>query len=212
MKAKELREYLNNSFKEKLIPFGFKKRGSNFYFLEKGKSYSINFNSLNYDNSFPTSFSCFSGFIEVEKKYAELLNKNEKEIAKIKSSGQLYINQALLYDQQKYSCKSYDLYTLQEAEKAVIEIVEYFIERIIPNFKKIETINDLDVWYNTKEYMINSRRLKVDIIYGLLVAKFVSNPNYESLKSKYLKLSSHFGEWDKNELNKAIVYIDSNIK
>ncbi|NJB38183.1 hypothetical protein [Croceivirga sp. JEA036] len=211
MNAKELRKYLNNSFKEKLTPYGFKKNGAIFYLMENGKSYSISFNSLNYDNSYPTSFFCFSGFIEVEKKYMELLNKNEKEIAKTKISSQLYTNQAYLFDQKKYHCSNYDLYTFDEAEKAVLEIVEYYTKIILPNFKKIETINDLDSWFNAKEYMPNSRRLKIDIIYGLLVAKLVSNPNYDILKIEYRKLSSHFSEWDRNDLNQAIEKIESNI-
>ena len=210
MKAKELKVFLNNSFREKLIPLGFKKMGDNYVLTKEGKTYSLTFNSLNYDNSYPTSFSAFTGYVIINKLLQRALGADDKTINKVKIAGQIYLRQVELWEQGKYPCKDYNIYNLKEAESMVNEIVEYFLYNILPEFKKINSLIDLDQLFNSGNYMQNSKRLKLDVMYALVIAKLVSNPNYDSLSENYQKKISHFSEWDKKEVSNLIQYLESN--
>ena len=209
MTAKELKTFLSNSFKEKLSPFGFNKIGNNYVLTEDGMTYSFTFNSLNYDNSYPTSFSAFFGFLIVNRVLRSALGEDKRKVDKIKVAGQIYLRQVALWEQGKYPCKNYDLYNLQEADNAVTEMVVYFLNDILPEFKKIDSLIDLDQLFNTGEYIQKSKRVKRDIMYALIVAKLVANPNYYSLCKNYQKRINHFSEWDKKELNTLIKYLES---
>jgi len=210
MTAKELKTFLSNSFKEKLSPFGFKKIGDDYVLTEDGKTYSFRFSSLNYDNSYPTSFSAFSGFLIVNKVLKRALGADDNIVDKIKIAGQIYLKQVALWEQGKYPCKDYDLYNLQEADNAVVEMTNYFINSLLPEFKKINDLVDLDKLFNRGEYIQNSKRLKLDIMYALIIAKLVSNPDFVKLSENYQKRISHFSEWDKNEVKTLVQYLESN--
>lgn len=212
MTAKELKIFLSNSFMEKLKPFGFKKMGDNYVLTENEKTYSITFNSLNYDNSYPTSFSAFTGYVIVNKILQRALGADEKKVNKQRVGNQIYLKQVELWEQEKYPCKNYDLYNLEEAENAVNEMVDYFLNDILPEFKRINSLNDLDQLFNSGDYIQNSKRLKSDIMYALIIAKLVTNPSYNSLCENYQKRMSHFSEWDKKEVSHLIQYLEANSK
>ncbi|WP_194767356.1 DUF4304 domain-containing protein [Tamlana sp. I1] len=210
MTAKELKTFLSNAFKEKLSPLGFKKIRDNYVLTEGDRTYSLTFNSLNYDNSYRTSFSAFTGYIIVNKILQRALGEDEQKVNKTKIGDQIYLTQVILWEQGNYLCKDYDIYTLKEAKKAVDEIVEHFTDNILPEFKKINSLFDFDQLFNLGDYIKNSKRLKLDIMCALVIAKLVSNPNYNSLSKNYQKRIDHFSEWDKKEVNNLIQYLESN--
>ncbi len=207
MKAGELKKHIQEKIKEKLNPLGFKKSENWYYIYETGFTSSILISSLNYDNSFPTSFSIAFGFVGVDKILISATLGNEESKNK-KIGGQIFIRQQELFDQGKYPIKAYDIYTLEEANQAIQESLYYFLNSVIPEYSELN-IQDLESKINLNDVFTNDRFLSNKLKYGLILAKLVNNPSYESLKIKYRELLKDWSDWDKLELEKVIEFLDN---
>ncbi|CAM3089278.1 hypothetical protein [Flavobacterium frigoris] len=208
MKISELTKHINEAVKQRLSPLGFKKDGYGFTLNENGFTKKIIFSSIDRDNSFPTSFSVWFGFLGVDRVLFRATG-NEVDLKKIKHGGQVFIRQVELFEQGTYPFKDYDIYTFEQADDAVSESLNYFIDFIIPDMNKFKSVLKLEEQINLKGQFINDRFLSTKVKYGLILAKLVNNPNYEFLKNKYRELLNDWSDWDKQELEKVIDFIDT---
>ena len=207
MKLGELTKHINEVLKTELIPLGFKKDGYGYTLNEKGFTKKIMFSSVNRDNSFPTAFAIWLGFLGIDKILLTATD-NEAELRKTKNGGQIFIRQEELFEQGKYPINAYDIYTLEEANQAMQESLYYFLNSVIPEYSELN-IQDLESKINLNDVFTNDRFLSNKLKYGLILAKLVNNPEYENLKMKYRKLLNDWSEWDKQELEKVIEFLDN---
>lgn len=208
MKASELKKYIHELIKDRLLPLGFRKHDSWYYKNEIGFTTSIIISSLNYDNSFPTSFSIAYGFVGVDK-ILLMATSSVNEANKCKIGGQIFIRQQELFEKGKYRIKDYDIYTFEQANEAVKESLEYLLDTIIEENKQYNSNENIERKINGKGNFDNDRFLPNNLKYGLILAKLVKNPEYEDLKNKYRELLKNWSDWDKQELEKVINFIDS---
>lgn len=207
MKLGELTKHINEVLKTELIPLGFKKDGYGYTLNENGFTKKIMFSSVNRDNSFPTAFAIWLGFLGIDKILLTATD-NEAELRKTKNGGQIFIRQEELFEQGKYPIKAYDIYTLEEANQAIQESLYYFLNSVIPEYSELN-IQDLESKINLNDVFTNDRFLSNKLKYGLILAKLVNNPEYENLKMKYRELLNDWSEWDKQELEKVIEFLDN---
>jgi len=208
MKAADLKKYLHDTIKLRLKPLGFKKYDNWFYTDRNGFSSAIIVSSLNYDNSYPTSFSATFGFVGVDRLLYKSTDR-DIEFKKCKIGGQIFISQVELYEEGKYPCKDYDIYSLDQADVAINQILNYFTHTIIPNMNEFRNIKTLEEQINVKDPLINNRFLSIKLKYGLILAKLVNYPEYEILKNKYREILKEWPDWDKQELEKVIAFLDA---
>lgn len=211
MKGKELSSFLRNCFKEKLSSLGYKKSGAQFTHNDSGFTYRIAFASRNYGDCFPTSFSCWGGFLIIDR--IVLLARNQEEKIKIlKHGSQLFLRQESLYAQGKYPCATYDIYTLEQAEVACNEIINYFLNIILHDMREIDSFEKLFEKLNSKEYLLNNRFLSSNLNNSLILAKLLGMPNYEKLKEEYRVRLKDWTDWYKNDFEKLIFFLDNHSK
>lgn len=208
MKITELTKYINEILKNKLSPLGFKKDGYGFTLNSNGFTKKIMFSSVDRDNSFPTSFGVWFGFLGVDRILLKALD-NQAGLKKTKNGGQIFIRQVELFEQGVYPCKDYDIYTFEEANKATNQILDYFLSTLIPLNDFYNSYKELEEKINMKDSLENDRFLSGKLKYGLILSKLVGNPNYEKLKGKYRELLKDWSDWDKQELEKVIAFLDS---
>lgn len=208
MKISELTKYINESAKNKLSSLGFKKDGYGFTLNENGFTKKIIFSSVDRDNSFPTSYAVWFGLLVVDKILYKATG-NADEFKKVKHGGQIFIRQVELFEQGKYPIKDYDIYTFEQADQAVNQSLNYFLNTIIPEYDEFKNIQHLEKKINLKDVFTNDRFLSSRVKYGLILAKLVNNPEYENLKNKYRELLKDWSDWDKQELEKVISFLDS---
>ncbi len=208
MKAAELKKYLHEAVKAKLNLLGFKKHDSWYYKNINNYTYAIIISSLNYDNSFPTSFAATFGFVSIDKILYKSTGR-EKEFTNCKIGGQLFITQAELFENNKYPCKDYDIYTFEQAYDAINQMLDYFLTELMPNMNEFANILKLEEQINAKQQFTNDRFLATKLKYGLILAKLVNNPKYETLKNRYREILKEWPDWDKQELEKVIMFLDS---
>ena len=87
--------------------------------------------------------------------------------------------------------------------------MDYFLNTLIPYFNEYTTLEKLEKKINAPGNLPNNNQLATVLKYGLILAKVVKNPNYEILKQKYRELLKEWSDWDKQELEKVISYLDS---
>ena len=148
------------------------------------------------DNSFPTTFYYTLGNIAVGNILNQITLLNERD-AQI-----IGIGQADLFEAKKYPILKYDIYTEEDVNKMVSEVSVYFIEEALPYLESVSSIEKLEEITNTE---LNPWKKSI----GLILAKLVNNPEYENLKSKYRELLKDWSDWDKQELEKVIDFLDS---
>ena len=114
-----------------------------------------------------------------------------------------------LFEEGIYPYKNYDIYTLEEADEAINQSLDFFITRLIPKYDFYSSYKEIEIKINIQDTLVNDRFLSSKMKYGLILAKLVCNPNYEALKSKYRELLKDWSDWDKQELEKVIAFLDS---
>ena len=115
------------------------------------------------------------------------------------------IGQSELFESKNYPILEYDIYTEEDALKMVDEVMNYFENEALPF---LESLSNLE----TIEKVINNEPIPQKGIFGLILAKLTGNENYEPLKSKYRDLLKEWSDWDKQELEKVISFLDKHTK
>lgn len=207
MKLTELKKFINEQLKIKLLPIGFKKDGYGYSLNTNDFTYKISISSIDRDNSFPTSFAFWAGFIGVDK-IMLLATDNNEELKKLKSGSQLFVRQVELFELGKYPFKDYDIYTLDEAEKAISEIFDFLNKTLIPSYNQYNNLAEIERKINSNEYINNTRQLSVTVRFGLILSKLINQQYYETLKNDYQKRLLNTSDWDRQELEKVISFLD----
>jgi hypothetical protein len=208
MKLAELKKFINEQAKNKLLPIGFKKDGYGYSLNSNGFTYKISISSIDRDNSFPTSFAFWAGFIGVDKIMLLAVGNNE-ELKKLKSGSQLFIRQVELFELGKYPVKDYDIYTFDEAEKAISEMFEFLNKTLLPSYIQYNNLAEIERKINSNEFINNTRQLSVSVRFGLILSKLSNPSNYDTLKNGYRKQLLNASDWDKQELEKVIEFLDN---
>jgi hypothetical protein len=196
MKISEVSKLLSKGFGEMYKPLEFKKWKYG-YKKEVGSfSYTFGFSSSNMDNSFPSTFYYRLGCFTVGNILNLITPLTELDTQIIG------IGQADLFEAKKISILKYDIYNEEDANKMVSEVSKYFIEQALPYLESVSSIEKLEKITNSE---LNPWKKST----GLILAKLVNNPSYESLKIKYRELLKDWSDWDKQELEKVISFLDS---
>jgi len=202
MKKAEVTKLLNSGFKKMLDENNFKKR--KYGYIKKssdGIYYEFGFSTKSYDICFPTTFYYGIGLNSVKEILKlilpEYFEMPENEYPTIFSMGQ-----KKLYTYNNYPLSQYEIYTEADVLETVNEISEYFINTGLPYLKSISSINKLEQITNAE---LNPGKKNS----GLILAKLVNNPEYETLKNKYREILKEWPDWDKQELEKVIMFLDS---
>lgn len=202
MKKIEVTKLLNIGFKIMLDKNNFKKWKFGYIKeLGNGTYYNFAFSSASYDTCFPTTFYFGIGSKDVKKISKKILPENftipENEFPTI-----LSIGQKELFEAKKFPVFKYDIYTEEDVNKMVNEVSEYFTRVAFPYLESISSIEKLEELTNTE---LNPWKKSI----GLILAKLVNNPEYEILKNKYRELLKDWNDWDKQELEKVISFLDN---
>ncbi len=195
MKNSEVSKLLSKGFGEMYKPlefkkwkYGYKKEVGNF-------SYTFGFASSNMDNSFPSTFYYRLGSYTIGRILNRITPITELDTQIIG------IGQADLFEVKKFHVLKYDIYSEEDVYKMVSEVSKYFIEQALPYLESVSSIEKLEQITNSE---LNPWKKSI----GLILAKLVNNPNYESLKIKYRELLKDWSDWDKQELEKVISFLD----
>lgn len=196
MKKSEVSKFLSKGFGENYKSLGFKKWKYG-YKKDSGMfSYTFGFSSSDMDNSFPSDFYYRLGSFSVGNILNCITPLIEKDVQIIG------IGQADLFEAKKFPVLKYDIYTEEDINKMVNEVSKYFIHEALPYLESISNIEKLEQITNKE---LNPWKKSI----GLILAKLVNNPDYENLKNKYRELLKDWNDWDKQELEKVIAFLDS---
>ena len=199
MKKRDLEKLLNSGFSEKFKPFGFKKAKYEFLKINGDYSYDFIFSSVDRDNSFPTTFSYMLGCKSVTNLLRKVIH-TRYEFYPIKGTGI-----ADLFEDKKYPVKDYDIYTEDDAKKMVAEVSAYFINDALPYLESISNLHALEALTNSNPHPLKFRS-------GLVLAKLVANPQYDSVVEQYREAFIRTGwvvEWDKTDFEKIVAFLDA---
>jgi len=194
MKKVELNKYFDKQFKIALGN-GYKKKG---YVLLKelgGIYFSLGFGIVNNDNSFPSTFSYCIGCKKINIIFTTILRGNEP-------FGCICTGQLRLFDEGKYPVLEYDIKTEADAQKMVDEVSDYIINTVLPEWEANPTIEYL-------EKKVNEKLGDSPNFSGLILSKLVGSSNYNKIKAHYQQVSKDWSEWDKQDFEKVITFLDS---
>lgn len=197
MKLTDLKKLLFSTYGESLKPLGFKKEKYGFRKNDGNFSYFFNFSSIDRGNSYPTEFS----YSLSVKSLARILSNV------ISFNGEYYQvtggSQVNLFEVKKYPIKDYDIYTENDALSMAEEVLTYFINETLPYLKSISSLEALDALINKAPHPLSFRS-------GLVLAKLVGNPQYDSLVEQYREsFKGWVVEWDKTDFEKIVAFLDA---
>src|SRR6218665_311723 len=203
MKEREVSKILENGVKARLGGV-FKKLKYGHYLKNIGDLYfDFGFGIAKYDNLLPSTFNCSFGC----QLYSNLLNYMIDSLGlNFQKSDYLFayaFNQARLFDEGKYPISEYDIYTEADAQKMVDEVSAYILNEVLPEWEANPTLEYL-------EKKVNERRL-TDVLRlsGLILAKLLGKPKYESIKQHFITVSKDWHEWNKKDFEKIIEFLDN---
>jgi hypothetical protein len=201
MKKAELNKYLEKGFKEKLISdykkkkYRYVKEYSQFYF-------TFMYSSVNLDEWYPTTFSFGIGSIKLKKILEQIFPKKYIDFPENQFRPHLIYSQISLFDKGKYPILEYDIKSEVDAQKMVDEVSDYILNKVLLEWEANPTLEYL-------EKKVNEKLVDVPNFSGLILAKLVNNPNYEIIKAHFIEVSKDWAEWDKEDLQKVILFLDS---
>lgn len=198
MKLTDLKKLLFSIYGESLKPLGFKKVKYGFMKINGDYAYNFIFSSLDRDNSFPTGFFYGLG----SKSIANII----KKVVAVHEDNSFYPmigwRQVVLWEAKKYPVKDYDIYTEDDAEKMVAEVSAYFTNEALPYLESISNLHALEALTNSNPHPLKFRS-------GLVLAKLVENPKYDSLVEQYREsFKGWVVEWDKMDFEKIVSFLD----
>lgn len=195
MKKSEAKKLLDTYFKERLEKIGFRKGKSGFIKVNHDFFISFGYSLVDLDNSFTSQFGLYCGFRSIDRIYNHLTGRSTDGI------NLFSLSQSVLFDERKYPKLEYELYSQADVEVMVNEVVDFIEKDALSIFENLSTITKL-------EQIRNRNPIPQQALTGLILAKVVSNPNYEALKSQYRQLLKDWPESDKQELEKVIAFLD----
>jgi len=203
MKEREVSKLLENGVKARLGGV-FKKLKYGHYLKNIGDLYfDFGFGIVNSDNSFPSTFSCSFGC----RSYSNLLNYMIDNLGlNFQKSDYLFacgIHQMCLFDEGKYPTLEYDIYTEADAQKMVDEVSAYILNEVLPEWEANPTLEYLEKKANEK-CLTDELNLS-----GLILAKLLGKPKYESIKQHFITVSKDWHERNKKDFEKIIEFLDN---
>lgn len=201
MKQSEVRKALETGFK---VKFGNTLKKHKYVLIKHfGEIYfDFGVGIVDYDNSFPSTF--YFGF--GNKIYSNLFNKMINQFGLNIQGNKFFIaigtGQLRLFKEGKYPILEYDICTQADAQKMVDEVSTYILNEVLPEWEANPTLEYL-------EKKVNEKLTDVPSFSGLILAKLVGNPKYESIKQHFTNVSQDWGDWDKKDLEKVIEFLDN---
>ncbi len=196
MKKSDLEKLLNSCFREKLKPLGFKKYNSGFVKIKDDFSYKFILSSVNRDTSYPSTFAYMLSCKLVGSVLGNVIGISDAYFP-VRGGGQ-----AELWESKKYPVKDYDIYTEDDAKKMVAEVSAYFTNEALPYLESISNLHALEALTNSNPHPLKFRS-------GLVLAKLVDNPQYDSLVEQYREsFKGWVVEWDKTDFEKMVAFLD----
>jgi hypothetical protein len=201
MKKSEVTKKLNEGFQIKLNSQQFRKWKFGFIYENNDFYFDFGYSSASYDTCFPTTFYYGVGSNNVKeilkRVFPENLSRPENTFPKIFSQGQKE-----LFEEKKYPIFKYDIYSEDDVNKMINQVSDYLIKEALPYLRSISNLEVLEKM--TNHLPLNPWKKDV----GLILSKLVSNPTFESLKNQYRELLKDWSDWDKQELEKLIDFLD----
>jgi len=207
MKISEVKKEL---LSKALISFkllGFSKKGS---LIVKSSQYFeiyLAFGVVDNDNSFPTTFHFGISSIVLNNLLFKIFP--EKGYKKNQFSGVYGQKQTLLFDKKEYPILEYDIKNTSDIDKMIADILDYFQRKIIKKLERLQNVQELSILLNSQEVIAESMHLTTTAINALIFCKLSDNINYNLVKSKYRELLKDWSDWDKQELEKVISFLDN---
>lgn len=202
MKKTEVSKLISSGVKNKLAG-DFKKMKFDHYLKYFGELYfDFGFGVVDSDNSFLTTFNYAFG----SKKYSNVFNHMIDVLGLNYQKSQFLFcygfNQLRLFDEGKYPILEYDIYTEPDAQKMVDEVSDYITKTVLPEWEANPTNEHL-------EKKVNENIGDNPNYSGLILTKLIDRSNYPAIKQHYQNVSKNWNDWDKQELEKVITFLDS---
>jgi hypothetical protein len=207
MKLSEIRKALlikaNDSFQE----LGFKKVGDLIVKNIDDYQIYIGFGVVDNDNSFPTTFRYGIAMKSLNniKKYC----LPERGFKLNDFSGAYGQKQTMLFDKKQYSILEYDIKSIADIDIMMNDLLSYFKDKALLELERLLSLDKLSVFINSEEVIKESMHQPTTSINGLILCKTSGFLNYETLKVKYRELLKDWSDWDKQELEKVISFLDN---
>jgi hypothetical protein len=201
MKKAEVIKYLDNSFRSKILK-EYKKAKYSYVKVSNELYYSFGFAIVDLDNSFPTTFRFGIGSKKVKAILELVLPEKYKAMQENEYPPAIHFGQIVLFDEGKYPILEYDIYTEADAQKMVDEVSHYLLSNVLPEWEANPTNEYLEKTAN--ESLSDSPNFS-----GLILAKLVGSSNYETVKAHFIKVSKDWSDWDRNDLEKVIDFLDN---
>jgi hypothetical protein len=195
MKKSEVKKSLKKKFKNRLTDYGFKPLKHSLQKDYNGFFIDFMFSMVDIGNGFSSQFGIHCGFTLLDNIYNAAFKTQKRNL-------NIYaIHQGELYESQKYPILEYDLYTEEDVNIMVNQVMVYLENEALPYFEGINTLEKI-------EPIINKDPKPRQAVISLILAKLVDNPNYLELKKNYMNLLKNWPQYEKNQLETIVQYLD----
>lgn len=202
MKKKDLKNLVDNKYKEQLKLIGFEKKGKEFIKSLEDFTYTFSYVIYDYGNVYIPHFS-----YGLKSKTYSLLGSiiNEEQLDPFV----YHIRQGTLFENGKYPVNDYLITSLNQVEGMINEVITYFKSQALPY---LESISNLKI---IEELTYKNPKQPTDSFQGLILAKLLGSKRYEELKMIYRDFYAET-EWgileDIQKFESLILYLDKHTK
>ncbi len=207
MKITEVKKELLTKVLGSFKTLGFSKRGSLITKTYAGYQIYLAFSVVDNDNSFPTTFHFGISSLTLNNLLVRVFP--EKGYVMNQYAGAYGQKQAMLFDKKEYSILEYDIRSDADIDLMVNDLLVYFNKKVIIKLEQLQNLNRLSIIVNSQETIKESMHQPTTAINGLILCKISGVPNYDIIKNNYINLSKEWSEWDRNDLEKTIRFLDN---
>lgn len=169
--------------------------------------YYIGFGVAKYSLTYPTEFSFGISSSSINKIYRKIYP--DRDYDKKKYTGVFHLRQAVLFEVGKYKKLEYNIENESDIVEMMEEVTAYYKKEFFPFFKSLNTLKKLSGFINYDDFAKKwSPYLANTLISGLILSKLTGDPYYNSLKEDYRELLKDWVEQEKENFEKAIVFLD----
>lgn len=210
MKKSEVNRELLNKLFEIFKKRGFKK--SKGYLSKKDGDYEfyIAYGLVDSDITFPSTFHY--GILSVKVNNILVTIFPDRGWKKGDTITVYSVKQKGLYFNGEFPVSDYDIATEKDIAIMVNDLYEHYTQVAYPFLEKLMDIHVLSEFINSQKVLNESMHIPTTLINGLIVSKLSNNSQYEQLKPKYQERIVGWPQWDNEELEKVIEFLDNHTK
>ena len=207
MKLSEVKKELLSKAKERFKILGFKKQGN--FIIKNVDDYQfyIGFGIVDNDNSFPTTFHY--GIASKTLNNIKLCVFPDRGLKKNDFSGAYSQKQTLLFDKKEYPILEYNIKSIVDIDAMVYDLWNYFEKTAIKKLENLQSVGSLGLLLNSKEMLDEAMHMPTASINALILCKLTDNSKYGSIKQRFINISKDWSNWDKQELEKVVEFLDN---